>query len=294
MTSLRIADLGPNTYSRSAAKVLTPDVERVWVVEQGSAGIEQVVEYLLMGDADVAVVPVRTHHYDIPETLGSVHEAITRMEDNGRQLHIVGEYRMPVDYYLGVKPGTAVGEVEVLASKDEPLRAARKELKAMLGNVEYVRTPTTSDAAMMVADSKEYSMAALCNEEAIQAYGLEKLLEQPIRKTTSFIALSRAQSAGRQDETALLVRCYEDSPGQLYGILGAVMPHNMSALLQMSNMADRHGTASNVYVIRIEADLESAMSAVGRIREELAAKENARGVVNGSRVDVLGSYPVYK
>ncbi len=291
---VKIAYLGPSaTFTEKAAKLMNADVTDAEWIEKGS--IDEVIESVAQGESERGVVPLRTHYGDVYETLDKMHEVISRSETGeAKRLYITGYGELPIHFYLASKQGVNLGDIRVIATKQQAIEACKKELKRLLGTYAVQHLASTALGAKMVADSIEKNVATLCSEDALTEYNLVSLLAEPISKVTAFIRVGTApENMGRTVETAVMIRLYGDKPGQLHSITGAVLPVNMTDIHLMKNKEDSYGVAGAVFIMRLAANYEWAEKVIGSLRAELNKESHSCGIPP-SRMDNLGTYPIMR
>ncbi len=292
---VRIAYLGPaGTYSETAARAMNPDLANAEYDEKDS--LRDVIKAAHLGEVDIGVVPLRTDYEDVLDTLDALHRAVVRRHQMGN-IYITGYGEMPIQFYLAGKPGSSLAVIDEIASKKEAINACIDDLVALIPNEDwdYTLTKSTASGAAMVAESQDLGLAALCSADAVAKYGLVQLAQLPA-KTTRFINISKRMYRGtQQDESAIMIRLYQDRPGLLHSITGAVLPANMTDIYLRKNKLDPLGVA-NVFMIRIQANMREASSIMTCLQSELGGKEAMYGIepTQAPVVDLLGTYPVMK
>ena len=148
------------------------------------ATFEDAFNALEQGEADLAMIPIENTiagrvadiHYLLPES----------------QLHIVGEYFMPIHFQLMVLPGVEKSEIRTVHSHVHAVGQCRKVVRA--NGWKAVVAGDTAGAARLVSESNDRTMAALAPRLAAELYGLD-ILEENVEDTetnvTRFVVLSR-------------------------------------------------------------------------------------------------------
>ncbi len=284
----RIAYLGPSgTFTQKAAREMNVDAKKPEWVERGK--IQHVIDAVAKGDADRGVIPLRTDYADVPQTLDRLLKALSEAErGKGRRIYITGYAEMGIEFYLAAREGTRISEIGVIATKQQAAEACEDELEGILATYKYV--DSTALGAQMASKNEGY--ATLCSREAMESNGLVSILERPISKTTRFIRVGSSPYKGkRQDETAIMVRLYEDRPRLLEDIEHEVGPVNQTDLYTLKNRQDSEGEIPYSFVIRLAANKKDAGLVVDCLRA-MARKEVLYGVTRLPKIDVLGTYPV--
>lgn len=286
-----IAYLGPSgTFSEQAAKKMNAVIDSPHYVERET--IADVLTAVARQEVDSGVVPLRTADGDVNDTLQQLHKVVTRKEGNGHGPYITGYWVMPIVFYLAGKDGTTLGQVRIIATKQQALDACVDELEQAGITYKGLALASTALGAQYVVTAADGGIAALCSKEAMEGNGLVSLLPGPIRKVTRFISVANTPYTGpQQDETAIMVRLYEDRLGQLHAITGAILPMNMTDLHLMKDRRDSHGVAT-VFLIRMNADKEAAEQVLDRLNTQLIRKEAQYELNMPPRLTNLGTYPI--
>ena len=170
------------------------------------------------GDADIAMIPIENTiagrvadiHYILPES----------------QLHIVGEYFMPIRFQLMVLPGVKKDEIQTVHSHIHALGQCRKIIRANAWKP--VIAGDTAGAAKLVSETGDRSMAALAPRLASDLYGLDILaenVEDTENNVTRFVVLSPSESwAKRTTPDEVIVTTFvfnvRNIPAALYKAMG--------------------------------------------------------------------------
>lgn len=293
---IRIAYLGPDgTFTQKASIALNGDVINPEWVERGK--IQSVIDAVAQGEAERGVIPLRTDYADVQQTLDRLLKVLALSEAGKlRKIYITGYGEMTVDFYLAAKPRTKLSDIRILATKQQAIEACEEELETLLSRYACEFLDSTALGAKKVAETDETdnTYATLCSKEAIEGYGLVSLLKGPISKTTRFIRIGKEPYTGmQQDETAIMIRIYEDRAGLLRDIEHEIAPINQTDLYTMKNKQDSTGKIPYGFVIRLAAN-EKAASFVVNCLKEMAEKEVLYGVQQLPKIDVLGTYPIIR
>ena len=295
MTTTKIAYLGPSgTYSEKAAKKMNAIAENPEWVTKGT--IEDVLYAVSRSEANIGVVPIRTHYGDVGQTIDMLHEATVLSEKGeGARINVTGYTKMPILFYLAAKNGAELSGIKREETKKEAIDACAKDLAKLIPGYQSDYLESTAGGALKVANSG-YEVATLCTEEAMRANGLESLIPEPIRRETAFVSVADKSYHGFGSsmdwETMVMVRLYHDRPGLLHDMTGAVQPINIRDVHLIKDREDMNGKAGLVFMLRINADPYQAIIATNAINGTFAKEELYVPGVLPPRVTNLGSYAV--
>jgi prephenate dehydratase len=292
--AVTVAYLGPSgTYSEIAAKKMHKKMELIPEMRESIPGV---IHAAVNGEANAAVVPIRTHNGDVQLTL----DTLVDINLSQPRLWITGYGDMPIPFYLAARPGTKLAEVTVVSSKKEAIDACAADLEKLIPGYQAEHVSSTAYGASKVAKTPNvgYARAALCGEDTMKENGLEPLLEEPIMRETSFMRLARTKydsNKGRAVQSALMIASFNDHEGQLHAITGAIRPYNMEDISLLKNRKDGYGrTARTVFVVRISATERDNDYIVRALEAEVGKERRThRGEkgYNAPWVLRLGSYP---
>src|SRR3954463_1107243 len=161
----RFAYLGPEgTFAEAALSRAVPASEGRRSPQPSVAAALAAVR---SGDADAALVPMEN------SVEGSVPATMDGLAD-GDPLVITREVFLPVSLTLAVRPGTALSDVQSVASHPHALAQSAGWLASTLPGVSPLPARSTAAAAAAVA-AGEFD-AAVCAPIAAERYGLERLV----------------------------------------------------------------------------------------------------------------------
>jgi prephenate dehydratase len=207
-----VAFLGPEgTFTSEAARRAAPGADR-----RALPTIEEVVEVVRAGGADLGVVPIEN------SIEGSVNLTLDTLAFGPPGVDIRGEVLLPISMSLLARPVVALGDVKVVRSQPHALAQCRGWLLRHLPGAALEAATSTADAARHVAETTD-AEAALGTSFAAERYGLRVLaadVQDRAGNTTRFVTLGTrmAPPTGR-DKTSLVVFFGEDRPGLLLRIL---------------------------------------------------------------------------
>jgi len=168
------------------------------------------------GEADLAMIPVEN---TIAGRVGDIHYLLP-----STQLHIIGEYYLPIRFQLMALKGTKLEDVKRARSHIMGLGQCRHFLRRH--GIESVTAADTAGAAREVAELKDMSVAAIAPRLAAEVYGLEILaedIEDAAHNTTRFVIMSRTPAdIDAEDGPAKTAFLFEvrNIPAALYKALG--------------------------------------------------------------------------
>jgi prephenate dehydratase len=178
----RIAFQGePGANSDTACRDMYPGMEPL-----PCATFEDAFAAVETGKADLAMIPIEN---TIAGRVADIHHLLPESK-----LHIVGEYFLPIHFQLMVLPGVGREEIRTVHSHIHALGQCRKYIRA--NRWKPVVAGDTAGAAKLVAETGEWSMAALAPRLAAELYGLD-MIEENVEDTdtnvTRFVVLTRSR-----------------------------------------------------------------------------------------------------
>ncbi|WP_099867099.1 prephenate dehydratase [Pararhizobium haloflavum] len=170
------------------------------------------------GAADLAMIPIEN---TIAGRVADIHHLLPESD-----LHVVGEYFMPIHFQLMVLPEAELSDIRSVHSHIHALGQCRKIVrenrwKAMVAG-------DTAGAAKLVAEKGDRTMAAFAPRLAADLYGL-KILAENVEDTetnvTRFVVLSpNEQWAPRRNADDIMVTTFifrvRNLPAALYKAMG--------------------------------------------------------------------------
>src|ERR1700712_4403 len=170
------------------------------------------------GKADLAMIPIEN---TIAGRVADIHHLLPES-----QLHIIGEYFMPIRFQLMVLPGVTKSEIRTVHSHIHALGQCRKIVRA--NGWKPVIAGDTAGAAKMVQETGDRSMAALAPRLAADLYHLDIIaenVEDVDSNTTRFVVLAPQEKWAERssaDEKIVTTFVYNvrNIPAALYKALG--------------------------------------------------------------------------
>ncbi|NLT56382.1 MAG: prephenate dehydratase [Actinomycetales bacterium] len=248
----------PGANSHIACRDVYPDYEAVpfRTFEECFSSLEQ-------GAVDLAMIPVEN---SIAGRVADIHHLLPQSD-----LHIIGEYFLPIHHQLLALPGTAVEDLKTVHSHPQALDQCRETLRG-LGLIAVVGLDTAG-CAREVAEAKDPSRGALASRLAAEAYGLEVLrtdVEDRNHNTTRFVILSpedlRAAPGIGPIVTTFLFKV-RNVPAALYKAMGGFATNGVNMTKLESYMV-----RGQFFATQFLADIEGHPDdpGVGQAFEELA------------------------
>jgi prephenate dehydratase len=238
MTS-KIAFQGePGAYSHQACRETRPDMEAV-----ACRTFEDVIDAVVAGDADLAMLPVENTTY------GRVADIHRLLPESG--LHIVDEAFVRVHINLLGVPGAKVSDVAKAYSHLVLLPQCSQFLKA--NKIEGAISPDNARAARDVAEAGDPSVGALASELAADVYGLDILarhIEDEDHNTTRFLVMSRTPDLTRRGDEGMItsfVFRVRNIPAALYKAMGGFATNGVNMTKLESYMVGGRFTATQFY-----------------------------------------------
>jgi prephenate dehydratase len=143
---------------------------------------------------------------------------------------------------------------------------------------------TLSTAAAVKSISKEDNAAAIGTSKAAKMYGLnilDKNIQDSDNNQTRFIILSKDKALkSKDDKTSILFASYQDSPGELYNVLGFFAEHNVN-LTKIESRPSKEGLGNYIFFLDFKGHEDDKV--IKEILDNIKEKT--------SLMKVLGSYP---
>jgi len=269
---VRIAYQGePGANSDAASRVVYPGSDLL-----PCATFEDVFAALDEGAADLAMIPIEN---SIAGRVADIHHLLPHSD-----LHIVGEYFMPIHFQLMAIPGANIDQISTVRSHVHALSQCRRYIRE--NGWKSVIAEDTAGSAREVAELGDPAIASLAPRLAAELYGLQILaedVEDEHLNTTRFIVLSRdaqeASAAAGPVITTFVFRV-RNVPAALYKALGGFATNGVNMTKLESYQLGGSFAATQFY-----ADVEGhpSDSSLALALEELA--------FYSAYLRVLGTYP---
>jgi prephenate dehydratase/chorismate mutase len=181
---------------------------------------------------DLGILPVEN----------SLEGAVTDVNDLliARDLHIVGETRIPIGYSLLTLPETDYREIRVVYSHPQALAQCRQFIAR--NRLEARPFYDTAGAARMIAESRLQAAAAIANRSCAEYYDLDILkenIEDEPTNSTRFVVLSAGAGAADGDKCSIVFSTPHEA-GALFRILEifSAASVNLTRIESRPNKAD--------------------------------------------------------
>lgn len=172
----------PGSNSDAACRAVYPGLEAL-----PCPTFEDVFAAMSDGLADLAMIPVEN---SIAGRVADIHHLLPESE-----LHIVGEYFMPIHFQLMALPQSNIEDIRVVRSHAHALGQCRQLIRQH--GWRAIVADDTAGAAREVAESGDPTIAALAPTLASELYGLRILatdVEDEHNNTTRFLTLARSEN----------------------------------------------------------------------------------------------------
>ena len=201
------------------------------------------------GETELAMMPIEN---TIAGRVADIHYLLP--ESN---LHIVGEYFMPIHFQLLILPGADPAGIKTVHSHIHALGQCRKVVRE--NGWQPVVAGDTAGAARQVAEMADPTKAALAPRLASELYGLDTLqenVEDTDTNVTRFVVLSRdGDFAKRDNPDDLIVTTFvfnvRNMPAALYKAMGGFATNGVNMTKLESYQLEGKFTATQFY-----ADIE--------------------------------------
>jgi prephenate dehydratase len=275
--TLRIGFLGPEGTFTEQALVSQADLAGHRLVALPS--IPDVLSAVEEGRVDLGFVGIEN----------SIEGAVTVTVDAlafETDLLIQREVVMGVQMNLLAPSGVAVADVRRVLSMPVATAQCRAFLRRELPGAVTVATPSTAEAAQLVAGAEhDGHTAAIAPAVAAKVYGLEVLstdIEDHPDNATRFVVVARESipAPSGRDKTSIVVFQRHDRPGSLLTILQEFAARSIN-LTKLESRPTKKGLGNYCFLIDLE----------GHVGDELVADclRDLRSKVED--VKFLGSYP---
>ena len=180
-------------------------------------------------------------------------------------LFVLREVVLDIHLNLMAKSGTQMSQVKKVLSFPHALAQCRGFLTEHLPNAEAIATNSTSEAAMLVAESSDAASAALAPSVSAGLYNLEILrnnVEDHKGNQTRFFLLNKDHLAPRTGHDKTTVVCFQisDRPGSLISILAQFSARNIN-LTKLESRPSKAGLGQYCFVIDLEGHIEDPIVA---------------------------------
>lgn len=230
------------------------------------------------GEVDFGVVPVEN------AIEGSVNAVIDTMAFDV-DVMILREHLEPVTLDLLTMPDAPLSTIRKVLAIPVAAAQCRTWTRENLRGVEHVAVNSNAEAAELVAEQADPSVAAIANARAGQIYGLTSAAEgiqDHTDNATRFAVIGRGviPAATGHDKTSIVVFQRADEPGSLLAILQEFAARGINLTLLLSRPTKR-SLGDYCFILDMEGHVSDPV--VADCLRNLHAKHKA--------VKFLGSYP---
>jgi len=212
-------------------------------------------------------------------TTGSIHASYDLLLEN--DLHIIGEFILPVRHCAMLPPGVEVDTVRQVISHPQALEQCARWISSQ--HWEAVPVYDTAGAARILAQEKRPDRAAIGSETAAKLYGLNiiaRSIQDVQENYTRFLLLSKENRPIAKPAKTSLIFATRHKPGALHASLNVLAKRGIN-LNKIESRPDRKKPWHYLFYLDFEGD-----AADGKIIEAL---EDLRAHTEFLRQ--LGSYP---
>ena len=201
----------PGANSDIACRDMYPDMEPL-----PCATFEDAFSALKHGRADLAMIPIEN---SIAGRVADIHHLLPNSD-----MHIVGEYFLPIHFQLMALPGVTIDEISTVYSHVHALGQCRNIIRN--NGWKAVVSGDTAGSARLVEEARNRTSAALAPQLAATLYHLEILaenVEDEDHNTTRFVILSREASIAPANNGPVIttfVFQVRNVPSALYKVMG--------------------------------------------------------------------------
>jgi prephenate dehydratase len=272
----RIGFLGPAGTFSEQALLTQPDLAAMELVSFTT--IPDVLAATESGEVDLGFVPIEN---SIEGTVNAALDNLALESD----LLIQREVVINIQMNLLTMPGVRLDEITAVAGFPHAMAQVRTWLKANLPAADVVAANSNADAALIVSQREERSLAAVSTALAAQLYGLDVLaedIEDHPENQTRFVIVAREgiPAATGHDKTTIVVFQRNDRPGSLLTILGEFAARAIN-LTKIESRPTKRGLGDYCFIIDLEGHIENEL--VADCLRDLRSKVED--------VKFLGSYP---
>jgi prephenate dehydratase len=232
----------PGANSHLAIQQAYPDAVAV-----PAATFEDCFAAIASGEVDIGMIPVEN---SVAGRVADIHYLMP-----ASNLHIVGEYFMPVKHQLLGLKGTTLADIKTVESHVHALGQCRKVIRKL--GIRPVVAADTAGSAREIAEAGDPSRAAIATRLAAEIYGLSILaedVEDESHNTTRFILLAKdsvwAKRGSGPVVTTFLFRV-RNVPAALYKAMGGFATNGINMTKLESYMVE-----GNFFATQFYADVE--------------------------------------
>lgn len=225
----------PGANSHIACKDVYPDWEPL-----PCATFEDAFAAIQEGAAGLGMIPIEN---SIAGRVADIHHFLP-----ASNLHIIGEYFLPIHFQLLAVKGATLATVKTVYSHVHALGQCRKIIRAI--GAKPVIAGDTAGSAREVSEWNDPTRASLATSLAGEIYGLETLsrdVEDEKHNTTRFVVLSKTPAwapAGNGPTVTTFLFRVRNVPAALYKALGGFATNGVNMTKLESYMVDGEFSAT--------------------------------------------------
>jgi prephenate dehydratase len=263
----------PGANSHIACRERYPDCEPV-----PCATFEDAFAAVSNGEAALAMIPIEN---SVAGRVADIHHLMPNSN-----LHIVGEFFLPLSHQLMAPKGASLATIKTVQSHIMALGQCRNIIRKL--GLTSVIGADTAGSARQIAEMKDKTRAAIASKLAAEIYGLDILaenIEDEAHNTTRFIILQR-ESEWAKPNNGVVVTTFvfrvRNVPAALYKALGGFATNgiNMTKL-------ESYQIGGNFFATQFYADVEGHPEERGL---KLALEECG---FFSEELKILGVYPAH-
>jgi prephenate dehydratase len=211
------------------------------------ATFEDALTAVSSGEAELGMIPIDN---SIAGRVADIHHLLPHAN-----LHIIGEYFLPVHFQLMAVKGASLETVKSVESHIHALGQCREFIRKQ--GYRAVIAADTAGAARHVAEANDVTRAALAPRLAADIYGLDVLagnVEDVAHNTTRFVILSRQErkiAPGNGPTITTFIFRVRNLPAALYKALGGFATNGVNMTKLESYMLE-----GNFFATMFYADVE--------------------------------------
>jgi prephenate dehydratase len=276
MPARRVGYLGPEGTFTEQALLTQPDLAEAKLVPIPS--IPGVLAATASGEVDYGFVAIEN------AIEGSVNVTLDVLAFE-TDLLIQREVVIPVELCLLALPGVGIADIATVQSFPHATAQCARFLAESVPGVRVQATNSTAEAARLLAESGDRSLAAIGTARAAEVYGLEVVatgIEDHPGNATRFVVVARdgVPPETGHDKTSLVVFQRADAPGSLLSILQEFAARSIN-LSKLESRPTKRGLGDYCFLIDLE----------GHLDDEVVADALRNLKMKQADVKFLGSYP---
>lgn len=232
------------SYSSKAVSELFPKAEQ----KKAYFTFRSLFEAIDGGEIDYGVVPLEN------SSIGSVVEVYDLLGQFN--CFIVGEKWIRIEHCLLGAKGASLADVKTVYSKAEALEQSHAFLAD--GGWNLIPYPNTALAAKMIAEKKDFSVAAVASEAAAEIYGLDVLakgINSDKGNFTRFIVISKTLADTEADKVSVSFTLKNES-GALYKVLRFFSRYGIN-MVKIESRPLKNNPGSYYFVVDLEGNCNS-------------------------------------